>query len=58
MTSVADWLPEFPPLEITSGMKSTSQGHGLKIALVVFEGKRSQQCREKQNAEPQAALPR
>ena len=25
ITSVADWLPELPPLDITSGMKNTSQ---------------------------------
>ena len=25
ITSVADWLPELPPLATTSGMKATSQ---------------------------------
>ena len=26
ITSVADWLPEFPPALIISGMKQTNQG--------------------------------
>jgi hypothetical protein len=28
ITSVAAWLPELPPLAITSGMKATSQACG------------------------------